>query len=285
MSLVVGILAAAGILLWPERFDARRLAIPARASWGRTRTRPGAPVRRASAGAPSLVPGPGRRNASRSARSRPGQDDARVSGPAGFWARRRLSDRSAAGVAARDLLSLLEAIAPALEAGMAPAAALRMAAETRSGAGRADPLAVLAGDLASAAAQGSPLGPLWHAAAGSTGSGELLLLAQAWSLTEDLGVSLAQGVRTTMGLLEARLAHERRLAGAVAGANATVNVLTVLPLGGPLLGLLLGIGPAELYGGSRLTAASLILGMFLAGIGRWWVHRMVRAVARGPVIS
>lgn len=168
---------------------------------------------------------------------------------------------------------------------MAPSAALRIAAETRSGGARADPLAVLVGDLASAAAQGAPLGPLWHAAAGSTGSGELLLLAQAWSLTEDLGVSLAQGVRTTMGLLEARLAHERRLAGAVAGANATVNVLTVLPLGGPLLGLLLGIGPAELYGGSRLTQASLMLGLLLAGIGRWWVHRMVRAVARGPVIS
>lgn len=168
---------------------------------------------------------------------------------------------------------------------MAPASALRIAAESRSGAGQADPLVVLAGDLAAAAAEGAPLGPLWRAAAGSTGSEELLLLSQAWSLTEDLGVPLAQAVRTTAGLLEARLAHERRLAGAVAGANATVNVLTVLPLGGPLLGLLLGIGPAELYGGSRLTQTSLVLGLLLAGIGRWWVHRMVRAVARGPVIS
>lgn len=168
---------------------------------------------------------------------------------------------------------------------MAPASALRIAAESRSGAGQPDPLAVLVGDLASAAAEGAPLGPLWRAVAGSTGSGELLLLSQAWSLTEDLGVPLARAVRTTAGLLEARLAHERRLAGAVAGANATVNVLTVLPLGGPLLGLLLGIGPAELYGGSRLTQASLVLGLLLAGIGRWWVHRMVRAVARGPVIS
>jgi len=198
--------------------------------------------------------------------------------------RRRLAGRPA-GVTARDLLSLLEAIAPALEAGMAPASALRIAAESRSGLGQADPLAVLAGGLAAAAAEGDPLGPLWRSAAGSTGSGELLLLSQAWSLTEDLGVPLAQAVRTTAGLLEARLAHERRLAGAVAGANATVNVLTVLPLGGPLLGVLLGIAPAELYGGSSLTQASLVLGVLLAGIGRWWVHRMVRAVARGPEIS
>lgn len=245
----MGILAGAGILWWPERFDTRRLAILLGVSRPRPRSQPGA-----------------------------------LSGSARGWLLRRPSERSA-GVTARDLLSLLEAIAPALEAGMAPAAALRIAAESRSGAGQVGPLVVLLDDLASAAEQGASLGPLWRAAAGSTGSGELLLLSQAWSLTQDLGVPLAQAVRTTAGLLEARLAHERRLAGAVAGANATVNVLTVLPLGGPLLGLLLGIGPAELYGGSRLTQASLVLGLFLAGIGRWWVHRMVRAVARGPVIS
>jgi tight adherence protein B len=63
-----------------------------------------------------------------------------------------------------------------------------------------------------------------------------------------------------------------------------VNVLTVLPVGGPLLGLVLGIGPGELYGGSRLTQVSLVLGLALAGVGRWWVAGMVRAVARGPVL-
>jgi tight adherence protein B len=208
-----------------------------------------------------------------------------VPGSAWRWLRRCLPGRSVAGVSSRDLLSLLEAIAPALEAGMAPASALRIAAEARTSPGQPDPVTALAGTMASAADEGASLGPLWREAAESAGSAELLLLSQAWSLTEDLGVPLAQAVRTTACLLEARLAHERRLAGAVAGANATVNVLTVLPLGGPLLGLLLGIGPAELYGGSRLTQASLVLGLLLAGLGRWWVHRMVRAVARGPVIS
>ena len=168
---------------------------------------------------------------------------------------------------------------------MAPASALRIAADARSGSGRLDPLAALASEMASAAADGAMLGPLWREAAESAGSAELLLLAQAWSLTEDMGVPLAQAVRATAGLLEARIAHERRLAAAVAGAKATVNVLTVLPIGGPLLALVLGIGPGELYGGSRLTQASLVLGLCLAGIGRWWVRRMVRAVAHGPVMS
>jgi tight adherence protein B len=126
---------------------------------------------------------------------------------------------------------------------------------------------------------------MWREAARSAGSAELLMLAQAWSLTEEMGVPLAQAVRTTVGLLEARIAHERQLAGAVAGAKATVNLLTILPVAGPLLALVLGIGPGELYGGSRLTQISLALGLGLAGVGRWWVRRMVRAVARGPVIT
>lgn len=251
MSLVVGFLAAVGILLWPERFGRHRLAI--------------LPVR---SPASDFVKG------SRWVRGLPRER-----------ARRCLPGRSSAGVTAQDLLGLLEAIAPALEAGIAPASALRIAADARSGSGHLDPLAALASDIASAAAEGATLGPLWRKAADSAGSAELLLLAQAWSLTEDMGVPLAWAVRTTAGLLEARIAHERRLAGAVAGAKATVNLLTVLPIAGPLLGLVLGIGPGELYGGSRLTQSSLVLGLSLAGIGRLWVQRMVRAVARGPVIA
>jgi tight adherence protein B len=253
VSLMVAILAGVGIMLWPERFGRRRLRI-----------------------LPWVSPAAG-------------PDGVAVprSGQVSAWerARRWLPGHSVTGVNAQDLLGLLETIAPALDAGMTPAAALRIAADARSGSGRLDPLAALAGDLASAAAQGGALGPLWLEAARSSGSAELLLLSQAWSLTEDMGVPLARAVRTTAGLLEARIAHERRLVGAVAGAKATVNVLSVLPIGGPLLGLVLGIGPGQLYAGSRLTQLSLVLGVCLAGIGRWWVHRMVRAVARGPVIS
>lgn len=265
MSLVVTLVAAAGFLLWPEHFGRRRLAILAQGSSGSV---------------------PVSRRLTRSGRGAVRQRAAEaVPGSARVWRRRWLPGRSVSGGSAQDLLSLLEAIEPALEAGMAPASALRIAADARSGSGRPDPLAALAREIATAAAEGAPLGPLWREAAESAGSAELLLLSQAWSLTEDLGVPLAQAVRATAGLLEARIAHERRLAGAVAGARATVNVLTVLPLGGPLLGMALGIGPVELYGGLLLTQGSLVLGLLMAGVGRWWVHQMVRAVARGPVIS
>jgi tight adherence protein B len=252
VSLVVALLAAAGILLWPGRF-----------SWHRLGILPGMPSAFVSVRSRSVFVSAGQQ----ALQYLPGHH--------------HLPGHRETGVSAPDLLGLLEAIAPALEAGIAPAAALQIAADARSGSADLDPLAALAGDVASAAAQGAPLGPLWRRAAESAGSEELLLLAQAWSLTEDLGVPLAQAVRTTAGLLEARIAHERRLAGAVAGARATVNLLTFLPVGGPLLALV----PAELYGGSRLTQGSLVLGLCLAGFGRWWVHRMVGAVARGPVIA
>ena len=251
----MGLLASSGVLLWPDSFGRRRLEIL-----------PGFSSASVSdVHAPSLV-------------------------PASAWERARhwLPGREAAAVSTPGLLGLLEAIAPALEAGMPPASALRIAADARSGPagpGRPDPLAALAKGMASVAADGVALGPLWHEAADSARSAELLLLAQAWSLTEDIGAPLAQAVRTTAGMLEAHIAHERRLATAVAGAKATVNVLTVLPIGGPLLALVLGIGPVELYGGSRLTQGSLALGVCLTVIGRWWVRRMVRAVARGPLIA
>ena len=248
MSLVVALFVGVGVMFWPDHSGVRRLAILPRL------TSTAAPVPR--------------------------------SWTVSAWERGRRWRRGLAAerVSAQDLLSLLDAISTALEAGVAPASALRIAADSRSGSGRPDPLAVLAKDMASAAADGATLGPLWRAAAESAGSPELLLLAQAWSLTEDIGAPLAQAVRTTAALLQARIAHERRLAAAVAGAKATVNLLTVLPIAGPLLALVLGIGPAELFGGSRLTQGSLLLGLCLAGIGRWWVRWMVRAVARGPAI-
>jgi tight adherence protein B len=252
VSAAVGLLAFVGVLVWPQSFGSRHLAILPRTSM------------------PASLP-----------------TSARTALRHALWARMPpwRTGHGAAAISTPELLALLEAIAPALEAGMAPAAALLIAADSRYDPGRPDQVDALARAMASSASDGLKLGPLWREASEAAGSAELLLLAQAWSLTEDMGAPLAQAVRTTAGLLEARIAHERRLTAAIAGAKATVNVLTILPIGGPLLALVLGIGPGELYGSSRLTQGSLALGLCLAGIGRWWVRRMVRAVARGPVFA
>lgn len=252
MTLAVSWLVWVAVLAWPGSFCRNHLAILYGSSTTATGRALGHPSARGSTWARVLQWRPGHR---------------------------------AASVDTQDLIALLDAVAPALEAGMAPAAALQLAADSRSEIGPPDLLESLVRAMASAAANGDQLGPLWREASEAAGSAELLLLAQAWSLTEDMGAPLAQAVRTTVGLLEARIAQKRRLTAAVAGARATVNLLTVLPIGGPLLALVLGIGPGELYGSSRFTQGSLALGLCLAGIGRWWVRQMVRAVERGPVVA
>jgi tight adherence protein B len=183
-----------------------------------------------------------------------------------------------------DLLRVVEAVLPALEAGLTPGAALGLAAEVAAPRGERSATSVLVGRLAGLSAEGQPIGPFWAQAAAAAQSPELRLLAQAWSLTEDLGAPLAEAVRTTAGLLRARIETDRRTAGAVAGARATMNVLTALPLGGPLVALALGMGPRELYAGSAVTGLCLVAGGVLVLGGRWWVARMVRDVARGPVL-
>jgi tight adherence protein B len=197
----------------------------------------------------------------------------------------RLLPRRRAPRDAADLLAVVEAVLPALEAGLTPGDALRLAADVAAPGDRPRPMAALVSRLAGLSAQGMPIGPFWAEAAAASRSPELRLLAQAWSLTEELGAPLAEAVRTTAGLLRARTRAERRTAGAVAGARATMNVLTALPLGGPLVALALGVGPRELYATSAVTALCLVSGGVLVLGGRWWVARMVRAVARGPVLS
>jgi len=184
-----------------------------------------------------------------------------------------------------DVLGLVEAIAPGLESGLAPAAALSLAAESTKGSMSGDPAGDLADRMADLARDGRPLGPAWAQAADANGSAELRLLSHAWALTEDNGAPLADAVRTTAALLRARMAQQRRLAAAVAGARATMRVLTLLPLGGPVLALMLGIGPRELYGQTVLSQLCLAAGFVLMLLGRWWVRRMVEAVSRGQVVA
>ena len=91
MSLVVALLVAVGVMFWPDHSGVRRLAILPRL-----------------ASTASLVP---------------------RSWTASAWERGRRWRRGLAAerVSPQDLLSLLDAISPALEAGVAPASALRIA--------------------------------------------------------------------------------------------------------------------------------------------------------------
>lgn len=173
-------------------------------------------------------------------------------------------------------MSVLDALAPALRAGLAPVVALGCLDLTVA---RSSGVSVLLTRLVEAAEQGAPLAPVWMSHARDAGSPELALIGRAWALSESLGAPLADCVGTAADLVRQRIARERRLAVALAGPRATMTVLTVLPLAGPGVGLLLGIGPAELYSGVP-ALASVILGIVFLAVGRLWCAAMVRRLAR-----
>lgn len=195
-----------------------------------------------------------------------------------------------------DVLALLEGLAPALKVGLTPAEALALVVRTNlgrqapepgpaqpGGAGGARGQQVRGGtwqeQLASVgqmAREGLLLAPIWRELAEHHHSAELLLLAQAWSLSERLGSALSDAVITATEMVRARLRQQRRVAAAAAGAKATMNLLTVLPLGGIGVALMVGISPAALYLRSPAAIGCLAIGLLLLVSGRWVVRRLVR---------
>lgn len=164
----------------------------------------------------------------------------------------------------------------------APAGAHRVVGGGRAGTGRPAEASVrlLVTELVEATGRGESVAAVWSGWAARTSSPSLALVASAWQLTESTGAPLALAVeRATRGLLDAR-SRRGRVAVAVAGPRASVTVLTLLPLTGPLVGLACGIDPLTLYLGSPLTVASLGLGLALVGAGRVWCTRMIRTAVR-----
>ncbi|GAA2490666.1 hypothetical protein [Terrabacter carboxydivorans] len=138
----------------------------------------------------------------------------------------------------------------------------------------------LVGALLDSSDRAEPASPVWAAWAERSASEELALVAAAWRLSETTGAPLASAVdRAVRGLLDAR-SRRGKVAVAVAGPRATVTVLTLLPLTGPVFGLACGIDPVSLYLGSPLATACAVLGLSLVWTGRVWCTRMVRRAVR-----
>lgn len=272
---VVALLAAAAVLL-----------VPSRSAGGLVR---------------AVLPGAARRGGG-GGRRRPG--------------RRLRPDRRAAEREVEALIEVVESLDAALGAGASPLDALASVAAVRAavraesaggpaagGAGarwraagapspwrRSSPARTERVDdalplLLARARAGDGLAAGWADVARRTGSPEVELLARAWSLSESSGASLSAAARTAVHLLRQGRDERRRTQVAVAGARATMSVLTALPLGGPALALLLGLDLGSVYLSSPPAAAMLGGGVLLVLVGRWWVAGMVAATLRGPALS
>lgn len=169
---------------------------------------------------------------------------------------------------------LLELVSAPLRAGVAPARALAAAGAVQ-GAG---PLARAVEALVAASARGDPLAPVWEEQAARTGSDAMAFVARAWALSERTGAPLADAIDTAVEVLRDRRRAEERLAAAVAGPRASMAVLCLLPLSGPVVGLACGVGPRQLYLGSPAATASALTGLALAGLAVWWSRRILARV-------
>ncbi|MEO7058634.1 MAG: hypothetical protein ABI083_02855 [Lapillicoccus sp.] len=140
-------------------------------------------------------------------------------------------------------------------------------------------LDALLDDLIQESATGGRLAPVWRRHARAFRSADVTFVAQAWSLSETLGAPLADSVTLAAASVRQHVSRRQRVAIAVAGPRATATVLSGLPLAGPVVGLLLGLSPRELYG-TPVGAVSTSLGVILLLVGRWWCRRMVAGLAR-----
>jgi tight adherence protein B len=192
--------------------------------------------------------------------------------PVELWRRRR---RLRGGEPfERAVLALLDATAAALRAGLPPVRALELAGAILPSESPAAAVELVERAVA-VSARGQPVAPIWRVVAEQTGSSTVDEVAAAWGLSETTGCPLAEAVERAAAQLRSALATRRKVRAAVAGPQATVTVLTVLPLTGPLFGLACGVPPGELYG-NAIGLSCLGAGLVLIVFGREWCRRLVR---------
>ncbi|TWJ10774.1 tight adherence protein B [Stackebrandtia albiflava] len=85
--------------------------------------------------------------------------------------------------------------------------------------------------------------------------------------------------------LRSAAAARAALAAHTAGTRATVVLLALLPLAGPLLGALVGADTLTLLFTTPVGAACLSAAAALQVVGLWWSHRIHLAVTRDEAVA
>jgi tight adherence protein B len=112
----------------------------------------------------------------------------------------------------------------------------------------------------------------------------LEVLARAWRLSEEVGAAASAATSAAAAVLRSRAADRRRAATLVAGPRASMWLLTALPVLGPVLGLLAGVGPGRLYE-SPLARASAVVGVVLAALGWLWAALLLHRAQRAGTVA
>jgi tight adherence protein B len=176
------------------------------------------------------------------------------------------------------LSDALDIVASALRAGLPPAMALTVAREaTVWGRCEAERVARVVESLD----QGAATASAWlltsdeGAAADAYGT-----VGGVWDLALQTGGPLAEAVDYLGDHLREQARLHGRLEALAAGPRASARLLTLLPLVGPALAVLVGADPRDLYLSSAAAGASAVIGLVLTAVGWRWSRAMVVRAAR-----
>lgn len=255
METAVGLFLALAILIWPTRrgIELRRGAVKA--------GHPGSEE-------PSIL----------SASSAAARLPLRGRGRTGCGALRRALARRPPGSddGLEEVAEFAELLALCLRSGLPPREALQIARQDSASAhprvvSLADGLAVLNEGMA------GPAPPV----VSDTDADSTLVLA-AWMLGLDCGAPLTEAVDAGARALRDKAAARRRAATARAGPRATMWLLTVLPVAGPLAALAVGSDWTATFG-QPVAVLSLAMGLTLTATGWWWSRWLLRRAEAATV--
>ncbi|MFW5470736.1 hypothetical protein ACOCJ4_11875 [Knoellia sp. CPCC 206435] len=172
-----------------------------------------------------------------------------------------------------------ELSAVGLDAGLPPGESARLACAV--GATTSTQMGRLGEVLAETESEGGLLGEALTQVASD--DRDLAFLAAAWQLSEELGAAAAPAARLTAEVLRERSASEERRTVLAAGPRASMWLLTLLPLTGPLVAILLGLPVSAVYGTSAAVTAGLV-GLCLTASGWAWSRRLLGRALRPSVL-
>lgn len=197
------------------------------------------------------------------------------------WRRR---GRKAHNADLDSLTTMIEGIAPAIAAGVTPATAVATSALLTSATVSTPALRDDLQLLARQSAAGAELAPLWTGLQQRHDVAALGEVAKAWALSEQLGCAIGDALAAATAMMREQLDLERRIAGATAGPRATMQLLTLLPVLGIGIAMVIGVPPWRLYAGPLgMTVLALGGGFVLAG--RLLTRRMIRRASAPTVLT